>query len=427
MIDKNSSLSTKGRSWLILLILSVCMVGLSACSALPGFVEPDDDLRGALLIWHNWSETDAHVIEQLLDDFMNIHPRVELVTEYVHKDELRERFDAQSSSGLGPDLLIGADLALLLDWAQDGQILNLSPADISTETLMPEAVDALKLNGRLYGVPFAAYTTVLYYNKDLITEPAATLDALIVEVQDGNQVALPISFQHAYWGVRAHNGELFDNTNGNILLSGAYVEWLDWLQKAQSENVLLSNDYQALQEQFTTGKAAYFVGSSTDLPILREALGSEQLGVGLLPPKDLPTQEERLAMLAENRFTPGAFLELEVMSVNSITAQKTLALEVVKFFVNQTHQRELGQSDLGKIPLNNGVQFDPRFSPTVSTLIRQSTNTVLIPLEHIRVEQALFSIGEEIYTRVLEGVIEPNEAMVTLNQEIRNVLSENEN
>ncbi len=70
------------------------------------------------------------------------------------------------------------------------------------------------------------------------------------------------------------------------MLNQGFVDWLHWLSKAQQEpTVVISNRIEEVREMFASGRAAYFVGDSTDLPDLVEVLG-DRVGVKMLPMND---------------------------------------------------------------------------------------------------------------------------------------------
>ncbi len=90
------------------------------------------------------------------------------------------------------------------------------------------------MKGRLYGVPLSLAPRALYYNKKLVTPPPDTLDALLQEAADGQQVAFVPRFEEAYWGIQTYGEGLF-NEEGQLVIEGSgFEEWLGWLNEAQS-------------------------------------------------------------------------------------------------------------------------------------------------------------------------------------------------
>ncbi len=359
--------------------------------------------EGVLIVWHNWPAPESDLITKVIEHFNATHPEVIVVDEYVPSIELDERFIREASSGLGPDLLIGSELFLLHQLIEQGLLDDLSQYNIDTHNLLPEAVDALRLDGALYGVPFAAYTDVMYYNKNLVDEPPILLDDLLDAAKQGKRVALSTNFYHAYWGIHAQGGEVL-NEDGTVLAHPGFVSWLEWLDEAQKEPTILLNPvYDDLYTTFAAGEAAYFVGNSFDLPDLQRSLGEEVLGVGILPRGISPA---------------GSVLELETLAVNRNSAEQDLAVELIRFFINNAQQRRIALSNFGQIPLNRHIVFDERFAPVTATLLEQSQYTTVIPLSHVAVEDVLRVKGTNMYTQVLEGILTPEEGVTQLVESI---------
>lgn len=369
------------------------------------------------------------MIEELLDSFRGLYPGVTVVSEYVPADDLVGRFADQVSAGLGPDLLIGIRLGILRDLVDSGLLLDLSryeftdstmrefmEFDLGMEELVPDAVDALRISSSLYGLPFACDTKVLYFNKNLVHNRITSLSKLLEAAQAGEVILLPIDYHHAYWGVRAFGGQVLDE-EGNVALDQGLVAWLEWLLEAQLEaRIILNSHYEDLRESFAQGTAAHFVGNTSDLSMLTERLGEEVLGVATLP----------MALQVDQNGKAASFLELQVLAGSRVSGEEEALLSLMAFLTNQTQQRKLALSGLGKIPVNRNVSFDSRLSPVPATLIRQSRDAVIVPLALVHKQEMVREIGDEIYLKVLEGELAPEEAASQLVEQVNLQLTKGE-
>jgi len=368
--------------------------------------------RGRLLVWHTWEEPDSLVLESIFDSFMEVHPGVRIVSEYVPADQLRERFNDRISAGLGPDLLIGPELGFVRELVDQGALVDLSELELETQFLLPRAVDALRMDDGLYGLPLAARTNVLYYNKGMVDAPVATLDDFILAARDGQVIAIPVDFHEIYWGVRAFGEDLMDE-GGEIHVGEGFTDWAAWLLKAQEEPaIIFSRDEEDLYDLFSSGQAAYFIGDSTLAPELRAALGEENLGVAQIPRNAADEDEESIdpSIGGQPPVSDGGFLEIEAIVLNKLSTEQWLDVQLAEFLVNPVHQRQLTAADLGQIPISSRVRFDPRISEAETAMIRQSSNTAMTPLAYIRLEESLTETGNDIYTQLLEGVLTSEEA-----------------
>lgn len=359
-------------------------------------------LNDTLIVWHTWREPESLLLNELLDEFSMIHPNVSIVSEYVSRAELLERFPDQLISGLGPDVLIGLDVREMSEFVDRGFIRDVT-GRTDTSLFARSSVDAFTLDEQLYGIPFSAYTHVLYYDKEAITEPVDTLDGLLLEAQAGHHVAIPTTFYDSFWGIKAFGGNVFGEDN-SIIADDGFEQWLMWLLSASADpNIVLANEYVELRQLFAEGEVSYFVGDSFDLPSLRVELGEERVGVAHLP---------------NGTASAGGFVELEAIAISRISAETELALQLIEFLTNTPHQRKLAFSEVGRIPLNTEVTVDERFAPDEAILLEQSQYGVIVPLSAGHIEQTLLDVGDQIYLEVLQGLLTPQEAVRELPEKV---------
>jgi arabinogalactan oligomer / maltooligosaccharide transport system substrate-binding protein len=391
-------------------MLLVLLLNLSGCGRTTG--NSIDELEGQLLIWHNWNPgVEATELNTLINGFSLIHPNVTIVTEYVPAEELPTRYLDQTRAGLGPDVLVGIESIYIKEFADAGTLRPFSGSIVDTNTLNNDMVNALTMNDTLYALPFSAYTNVLFYNRALVDgQPPASVPALLRAAQAGHRVGIPTDFYNAAWGIGSFGGQLF-NDEGQFSLNqnAGFADWLTWLSTAQREpNIILSNDIEQLRQEFEQGGLSYFIGSSYELPYFQALLGAEAVGVALLPP------------FGEEAAMP--FLELETIAISRSSARADLGMELAAFLVNNTQQRRLAVSNLGRIPVSTGVgRVALRVDPLASELVQQRDNAVIVPLALVDSEDHLFQLGDAIYNQVLEGVLSPADAVARLSDELNKV------
>ncbi|MEM7476386.1 MAG: extracellular solute-binding protein [Planctomycetota bacterium] len=450
------------------------------------------EASATILVWHDWPDPQSAALEELLRGFEEVYPNIRVVVEYRAKDDLRDAFIDQAAAGLGPDLLIESDLAVVADLHAAGLLVDLNDADIETNDLLEHAVDALRADGGLYGIPFAAHTNVLYFNRNLIDSPPDSIEALrspwssqelskplenggrskaeqpdeqaisdkeersellaaqfpdenedsipipdpkaentktsaedpveetdaesmekakervaaqigsFVGRHDGRQVALATDFFHAFWGIRAFGGSAFDD-GGQLTVDDGFREWLAWLLEIQRDTtIILDNNYKDLVEAFASGRTALMIGDSAEYVELQRKLGVDVLGVATLPKGATPG---------------GGLLELEVACMSKLSAKKEICTQVIGFLCNESSQRKIALSEVGQIPVNKKIRFNPRLMPVAATLNRQIQRTSIISLSNVRRQERMFEIGNSIYLGVLAGELNPEDAMEELQEQ----------
>ena len=435
--QRKRKLSRVGR-WTLFILVALWLAGC-------GWAKRERPLQGTLLVWHTWPASQGEALEAFFDSFMEINPGVTVVSEYVPLSDLFERFDDQAAAGLGPDLLIGVTPAMTRELAGKNLLTDLAPYEPDVSNLLVRAVEALRVNAGaealspLFGLPVAAHTQVLFFNKKRVDQAPRTLNEVLEVARADQIIAFPSDFQHSFWGIRGFGGEIlidggvssegvtdgYVRNGAQVTIDGGLDEWLQWLQVAQKEpNIILSDDPEELFALFANGRATYYIGESTRLPLLRERLGEETVGVAYLPDNVQSTlTEENETIPGQELYgaeePPGAFLDLEVAALSSISARKRLALELILFLTNPVHQRRLASKDLGYVPINQRVRFDHRLSASETTIVRQSGTAVIVSLQDIHLLERLSDIANAAYAQVLEGVLEPEEAAIQIQEALQ--------
>jgi ABC-type glycerol-3-phosphate transport system substrate-binding protein len=424
----------------VLLILAA--LWLTGCGRAAG----QRQLQGTLLVWHTWPAPRGEALDAFFDSFMEINPAVTVVSEYVPLEDLLARFNDQAAAGLGPDLIIGVTPVMTRELAGENLLADLTPYEPDVSNLSVRAVDALRVDvgteelSPLFGLPIAAHTQVLFFNKSRVKQAPQTLNEVLEVARNDQIVAFPSDFQHSFWGIRGFGGEIvidggvsaegvvdgYVRNGAQVTIDGGLDEWLQWLQSAQKEpNIILSDDPDELYALFASGRATYYIGESIRLPQLREQLGEEAVGVAYLPDNVQPTLTEgsETSPPPQDLYgagePPGAFLDLEVAAVSNISARKKLALKLLLFLTNPVHQRRLASRDLGYAPINQRVRFDHRLSPSETTIVRQSGTAVIVSLQDIHLLERLSNISNAVYAQVLEGVLEPEEAAAQIQEALQ--------
>lgn len=370
-------------------------MGLVGCQA----NEADNgQLHGRILLWHSWSEADTAVLGQMLQEFERINPNVTVIIAAIPAEELRARYEATVPQGLGPNLLIGS-ADWIPDLAEQGLIADYGELGFSAINFFPAAVRALRIpdDEGLYGLPLSMSTNVLYYNVSLVEEPAVTLEGLWRQAEAGLNVAIPTTFETAYWGIYTAGEGLFREDGGMVLRDSGFEGWLTNLKDVQDiPNVVLSRDTAALQELFTSGRTAYYVGRPEEMGILQEALGEFEVGVTPLPTGEVGS--------------PRSLLSVEALLLNTASSaqQTAVALEIAQFLTNQEQSTQF-MRQAGRVPANRRVEVNSQIYPNMYEFTLQTRTAVVLP-PHIP-RQAIVDLGDLAYANVLSGLMLPLEAV----------------
>lgn len=382
------------------------LLATSGCAIVGSRGDDPNELSGRMLIWHAWQGSEAEALNRIIDRYHSLHPDVDVqVRAFTSRDEMLNSFVNAAASGLGPDLLIASSRDIN-DLVHNHLIADIK-SEVSSDLLesyAPTALTTLESGGGLYGLPESLNTMALFYNRRLTENTPADLDALLNELQNGAVFLMRTDFIDAYWGVQAFGGQLFDEEGRVILDHGGFANWLAFLRDARdAPGMIVDSNRQALRNRFTDGNAEYYVGNTSELPVLQEALGEDMVGVAVLPQGPLGPA--------------GPFMETRafLFSVVSSPNQRRLALSLAGFATNAEQSAGLLR-DASHVPANQNVRINPRLNPRVNAIARQTRTA--IPISGDERMQTALSMGADIYTQVLEGLTSPAEAATSLTQSI---------
>ena len=386
-----------------LLVKTIPLLAVFLLIACDSDATVNSEQEGRILLWHEWSGADAETLDELLDNFNEVYPEITVISISHPSDGLKESFIDAATRGLGPDIMIGSQL-----WTPelaDAQLIrSVDENKINAESYLAPALNTLRYQDKLYGLPLSLETSALYYNKELTDEPPETLSELLEHAAEGKKVAINTNFDTASWGIQAFGGRLLDEEGRVVLNQGGFANWLDWLIEAGNvPNVILSKDEAILNELFAQGEVSYYVGQSSELLELQEILGAEVVGVSPLP--------------AGPNNSAGPFLSTEPIffSMDSSPAQTERAMLLIEFLGNVEQQRRLALQT-GRVPVNPQARINRRISPAVAGFVEQSkTANPLLLLPQIF---DVIEVGEEIYLQALEGLVTSSDAARELTEAV---------
>jgi maltose-binding protein MalE len=154
--------------------LFAMLVFLFACAPLTHAAD-----TATFSLWHSFRGDEANALETVVATFNEQNAdKIRLV--HLDGHRFTDEVESALAAGRGPDLMIWAH-DKVGPWVEKGWITpidDLVPAD-ELEVFIPSCLNALKYQGRLYGLPLSFETLILYYNKNLVSSPPKTTDELI--------------------------------------------------------------------------------------------------------------------------------------------------------------------------------------------------------------------------------------------------------
>lgn len=385
---------TVGLLWLLLIATVV-----TGCAA-------TGHSNNRILLWHTWAGEEVSTLNEMIATYRGLNPKVEVISVFVPKDAIVSRVASRARSGLGPDIIL-TDASIIYDMAEQDLIRDLGPLDLDLSTYLSTAVRMVSDGTGLYGLPLSAHTHVLYYDRELVETPPKTIAELLHRIDGGEVLAQNPNFVTSYWGVGAYDGAFANGERELLFGQGGFTNWLDFLSTARTiPGFLMDDSSEALQRAFVDGEATYYVGDSAQVSTLLEAMGSERLGVSLLPS-------------GPNGGAPSPFLELDAFAFGNISSADEFeqALDFALFLAGPENQLFLATSDIGLVPVNSQIRLTPSLPANTLTVARQIRSAEAISFVNRPIWKELTTGALDFldsYRRVSQGILAPEDLVAQM-------------
>ncbi len=305
--------------------------------------------EATITLWHAWKENEIESLNDVITAFNAMYPDVTVEVLYVPFDDLQNKVTTDWSTGGGPDVLIDAfdrasgylDADLLYDM---DEVIS---ADVIAE-LNPAAVAAVDYDGFKAGLPQTLKGVVLFRNKALAADPAASIDDII---------AADASLEQGYFFSMAHlvkacGGEIADADGNPAFNTDAGVCWLDLLATFPNPTYYTDDDI----DTFKAGTNAFAIDGTWNLTAFSEAIGAENLAIDPWP------------TAAGGNLSGVVQPESIYIGNNTDGAELDASVAFVEFFLSTEAQTLLADpTKAGHIPVTAGVEVsDPLLADAVA-------------------------------------------------------------
>lgn len=335
------------RTTKLLVGLGIALLSLTACG--PG--ETNDNKSKAsgksngdydLLVWEDQQKTAG--IEDAIAAFEKEHDVKIKVVEKAYAKQLEDlRLDGPAGTGADVITIPGDQIGTA---TTEGLLQELKVDDAVKSTFTEAAMESQIVKGKVYGLPKAIETQVLFYNKDLITEDQLpeTLDEWYdyskkITDNEKDKYGLIATFDQIYYAqgiMNGYGGYIFGkNEDGSFnpedigLANKGAIEGAEQIKKFYDNKVLPTGiigeqGTTVLDSLFTEGKAAAVISGPWNLAPFKEA----NIDYGV---KELP--------LLNNGKHMGSFIGVKSYNVSSYSKNAELAEEFVTFITNEENSK----------------------------------------------------------------------------------------
>jgi arabinogalactan oligomer/maltooligosaccharide transport system substrate-binding protein len=302
---------------------------------------PKDSKNKTLLVWEDQQKADG--IKDAIAQFEKDHNvKIKVVEKPYAKQIDSLRLDGPA--GTGPDVLTmpGDQIGTAVT---EGLIKDLNVKDDVKSLYTDAAMQAEEVNGKVYGLPKAVETTMLYYNKDLIQEkdlPKTLEDWYQYDkkvTKNGNYGFLAL-FDQIYYAQSVMSGYgsyifkkddkgSYDTTDIGLNNEGA-IQGAQEIQKFYKDKlfpagIIGSTGINVLESLFTSGKAAAIISGPWNIEPFTKA--GVNYGVTKLPE-------------LSNGKNMSAFVGVKSYNVSAYSKNADLAQQLVEFLANKDNSKK---------------------------------------------------------------------------------------
>lgn len=298
--------------------------------------------------------------EETMQPFLDLAkeklPNIEIEFNFVSVDQFMGTLETQLQAGEGPDLIPTAEneshikAGYLIDLSEEEFIKNYSDASL----------DAISVDGKIYGIPGVSWFEGIFYNKDIFKENNLEIPKTFDEMMEVHKVLkekgiLPQAFGAKSWEPLAKSplglaivdylqtdaGKDFDVSirNGvgkfsDSALKDSINRWLAYVDNGYITKDMLQIDYDTALKQFATGEAAMWESGPWAINAILET--NPDLNFDMMP--FVGTNEGNEYLIGGSGVNFG---------VNAGSENQKEALEVLKLMATKEGQQALCQGSPG--------------------------------------------------------------------------------
>ncbi|MBD8068637.1 extracellular solute-binding protein [Bacillus sp. PS06] len=372
-----------------------------------------------LIVWEDKEKAEG--IKDAVAKFEEENGVTVTVIEKAYAQQIEDlRLDGPG--GTGPDVLTmpGDQIGTAVT---EGLIKELNVGEDVTSIYTESAMQSQTVNGKIYGLPKAVETTMLYYNKDLISdeELPETLEEWYEYskgVTDGKQFGFLALFDQIYYAqglMSAYGGYIFGtDADGSFnpddigLNNDGAVKGAEFIQKFYSEKLFPSGiigeqGINVIESLFTEGKAAAIISGPWNIEPFTKA--GINFGVAKLP-------------ALENGENMSAFVNVKSYNVSSYSKNPDLAEKFVAFIANEENSKT--RYEITKeVPAVQALANDPVVteSEAAQAVAEQSQFSELMP--NIPQMNEVWTPADAALQTIATGKAEPTDALNQAAQTIK--------
>jgi maltose-binding protein MalE len=251
-------------------------------------LDPKALMTGTVRLWLDWNPAELESLQKVITAFLEEYPGVTIAIAYYPNDELRSELEMAITEGTAPTIIFGHS-----GWGpelwREGRLLDLTIqlANDPLSSIDPLAWNQVNYDGAVIGLPLERQGIVLYRNRSIVGEAAATLAELVSMGQElkGDQIVgfgLDFGFINSASQISVCDGDFFDKEGNLNLEDQVGYCWLRLMRTLRNAGRVWFNSDEDLT-LFIRGGSGWLIESTLESHQLSSFAGVRDLVVDPWP------------------------------------------------------------------------------------------------------------------------------------------------
>ena len=420
------------KSSLVFLTLGAALLTMSGCGPKGDSASEGSDKAKEgdveLLVWEDQAKSDG--IKDAIAVFeKENNVKIKLV-EKAYAGQIEDlRLDGPAGTGADVITIPSDQIGTAVT---EGLLKELDVADSTKEIFTDVALDSQMVDGKIYGLPKAVETQILFYNKDIISDDQLpkTLDEWYdysknITDNEKDKYGLIATLDQIYYAqgiLKGYGGYIFgQDKDGNYktddigLDNEGAIEGANVIKEFYDNKVLPSGlvgeqGTNVLDSLFTEGKAAAVISGPWSLAPYKEA----GINYGV---KELP--------MLSNGEHMGSFIGVKSYNVSSYSKHPEIAQKFVEFITNEENSKTRYEKTQ-EVPAVASLTNDPvvKESEGAAAIAAQSQHAELTP--GITAMNSVWEPVDAALQTIATGKAEPKDALTEAVKQIKSAIAANQ-
>jgi len=353
-------------------------------------------------LWYAYApaSSEEQALSRIILDANHDFPNVIIQRERIAFEDIFHLYEEAVRRSQGPDLLLAPNDSLG-DQVRSGLVKDLtSDLEGRLTNVYTTAIDGMKVDGKMYGVPESAKAVALYYDITSIPTPPTTTVQLLDLVKSGKKIAINTGRDGAYYNFGffgAFGGQLLDSSGKAIADQGGFIPAMEYLVELKNAGAIINSSYQDSGKLFEQGKVDMLIDGPWRLVDYRRERGNFSIAV-------LPSGPSGLAKPLNG---------IDGFYVNPHTKNFSTTLELALFMTNQASSQQF-TTVAGHVPIRSDVSTG---NDTEAETFAQASAQGL-PRPQLAEFSNYWDIFGEMFTDVLSGTVSPQVGVQRANRSL---------